>query len=262
MDRTRRDKPEDKQRTSELIQQLAAQRERKLQGISSSLGHSTTATEVAAASSIPLPSSFDEDELQSPAQADGAATGKPRSRLVRQDKARQTSTAAGLGADEVDGLADLLQGVGLSGSAVPPSAQQQQRQAQGSSRHDSNNSSSQEDAIEGDDDPEFQSSTAAAQRRRTAGTSSSRSATQAAPPADEHSESEHDLASVDSADSDADSTGGASSNTQQQDRGGSSAAAAAEPLVYDGGFKLDGAVARKLYPHQFHGVKWLWSLHR
>jgi hypothetical protein len=33
-------------------------------------------------------------------------------------------------------------------------------------------------------------------------------------------------------------------------------------LVLSGGFALDGAVARKLYPHQIHGVQWLWSLHR
>jgi hypothetical protein len=262
MERTRRDKSEDKQRTSELIQRLAAQRERK--GISS--GHSTTAIEVAAASSIPLPSSFDEAELQLPAQADGAASGnsKPRSRLVRQDKAKQTSTAADPSADEVDGLADLLHRVGLFSSATRPSAQpqqQQQRQAQASSRHGSNNSSSQEDAIEDDNDFEVDSSNATVQRRRTAGTFSSRSATPAAPPSEGHSGSQQDLASVDSADSD-DSTEGATSSTQRLDAGDSSAAAAAEPLVYDGGFRLDGAVARKLYPHQLHGVKWLWSLHR
>lgn len=56
----------------------------------------------------------------------------------------------------------------------------------------------------------------------------------------------------------------------------SSAAAAAPPgapeaaggdgdsqaLVLEGGFRLAGPIACKLYAHQLEGVKWLWSLHR
>ncbi|KAI8470944.1 MAG: P-loop containing nucleoside triphosphate hydrolase protein [Monoraphidium minutum] len=37
--------------------------------------------------------------------------------------------------------------------------------------------------------------------------------------------------------------------------------AAAEDLVIEGGFRLPGRVAAKLYPHQLSGVAWLWSLH-
>jgi hypothetical protein len=49
--------------------------------------------------------------------------------------------------------------------------------------------------------------------------------------------------------------------SSSQQAGSSRAAPAALPLALDGGFVLDGAVARKLYPHQIQGVKWLWSLH-
>jgi SNF2 family DNA or RNA helicase len=33
-------------------------------------------------------------------------------------------------------------------------------------------------------------------------------------------------------------------------------------MVMDGGFRLAGGVAGRLYPHQVAGVTWLWSLHR
>lgn len=277
MDRTRRDRPEDKVRTSQLIQQLAAQRERKLQAAtaSSSTAHSTD--DVVAASSIPLPGSFDEeDTAHTPA-------GKPRSRLVRQDRAKQQTPhqTHGSGVGDVDGLADLLQGVGLSSnsgsnsSAYQP-AQQPPQQKQGSN----GGSSSGEDAIKDEEVDSDGSSAAAAatQHRRTAGPASSRRTPAAAhtpvPDSDHEvsdaAEQEDGVASVDSAaDSDGDQAAASSSNAQQQPAPGTSsssstatAAPAAEPLVLEGGFRLDGEVARKLYPHQIQGVKWLWSLHR
>lgn len=265
-------------RTSQLIQQLAAQRERKLQAAtaSSSTAHSTD--DVVAASSIPLPGSFDEeDTAHTPA-------GKPRSRLVRQDRAKQQTPhqTHGSGVGDVDGLADLLQGVGLSSnsgsnsSAYQP-AQQPPQQKQGSN----GGSSSGEDAIkdeEVDSDGSSAAAAAATQHRRTAGPASSRRTPAAAhtpvPDSDHEvsdaAEQEDGVASVDSAaDSDGDQAAASSSNAQQQPAPGTSsssstatAAPAAEPLVLEGGFRLDGEVARKLYPHQIQGVKWLWSLHR
>lgn len=263
-------------RTSQLIQQLAAQRERKLQG---STAHSSTpADEVAAASSIPLPGSFDEeDTAHTPA-------GKPRSRLVRQDRAKQQTPhqTHGSGVGDVDGLADLLQGVGLSSNidsnnnACHPAQQQQKQGSNGGS-------SSGEDVIEDEEvDSDGSSPAAATQRRRTAGPASSSRTSAAAhtavPDSDQKASNtaeQEDVASVDSAaDSDGDEAAAGSSSAQQQqqqrhqDTAGTSssstatAAPAAEPMVLEGGFRLDGAVARKLYPHQIQGVKWLWSLHR
>ncbi|WIA32835.1 hypothetical protein OEZ86_006013 [Tetradesmus obliquus] len=50
--------------------------------------------------------------------------------------------------------------------------------------------------------------------------------------------------------------------TAQQQPDAAAAAASAGSLVLEGGFCLEAKVAAKLYPHQVHGVKWLWSLHR
>lgn len=273
MDRTRRHKPEDKVRTYQLIQQVAAQRERKLQGTSST-AHSTLGTDVAAASSIPLPSSFDEEDIQ--VSTDAAPSSKPRSRLVRQDKAKQPAPAAAENhAEEVDGLAGLLQGVGLSKNASTGArqpAQQQRCASHSKSRHDSNTSNnSSEDAIEDEDSDSTaggNSATAGAAaptqpRPRAGAPASRRPATQAVTLSDEDlDDSAADVASVDSADSDSSDVAARSSTQQPGTEGSAATAAAAEPLVLDCGFKLEGTVARKLYPHQIHGVKWLWSLHR
>uniref|UniRef100_A0A383VXK8 Uncharacterized protein n=1 Tax=Tetradesmus obliquus TaxID=3088 RepID=A0A383VXK8_TETOB len=54
----------------------------------------------------------------------------------------------------------------------------------------------------------------------------------------------------------------AEETAQQQPDAAAAAAASAGSLVLEGGFCLEAKVAAKLYPHQVHGVKWLWSLHR
>jgi hypothetical protein len=263
MDRSRRNAPEDKTRTSQLIQQLAAQRERKLQG-QPAHGAAGAAGDVAAASAVPLPGRFDEKE-DLLATDSASASSKPLSRLVRWDKAgQQAGTTAGVNADDVDGLASLMQGVGISSTSrqVPTQPEQQQQRVIGRNNHYDTDS---EDAIEDDDFSSSAAGRAAAAPTQHRGTSSSgrrRAAAQAASSDDDDdAEGQDEVASIDTADSDSDRSAAAdsSSTTQQQ---GPTGATAGQPLVYDGGFVLDGAVARKLYPHQIHGVQWLWSLHR
>lgn len=262
MDRLRRNAPDDKVRTSQLIQELAARRERKLQG-KAAHGAAGSAGDVAAASAVPLPSSFDEEEQMEAASSIDTTTSssKPLSWLVRRDKAgQQGSTASGANAADVDGLASLLQGVGISEASKQGSTRPGRQQRPAAGRDSS------EDAIEDDD---FDSSAvgrtagAPAQRRGASSAGSSRPSTQAALASDDGTDEDEDVASVDTADSDSDGAADASSSsTQQQGLKEGPAGQSAAPLVLEGGFVLDGSIARKLYPHQIHGVQWLWSLHR
>lgn len=266
MDRSRRNQPEDRSKTSQLIQQIAAQRERKLQQ-SNSTSQSSTG-EVFAASSVPLPGSFDEEDdfdSQAPIETQ-TAPSKARSRLVRRDHIDQhaAATAPVAADDDVDDLASLLQGVDISSRTTQQQPQQQSASGRATTQGGFTTHSSEPDPIEEDslgDDSDSDSTAGrpvVVPRRKPAATAAATSSRPRAATGSEEAE-EGDTASIDSADSDSGGPTGSSSGHCADD---AAAAAAAQPFVLDGGFRMDGPVANKLYPHQVHGVKWLWSLHR
>lgn len=354
MERSRRNQQsEDKRSTSLLIQQLAAARERKLQGYSTAKSNMNQLGDSEQDSADSDVSDEGVDAAESPTASYSIPPGNKghvmytqRSRLFgrTQQKAATSNTAPD--SDEVDDLADMIQGFGLSAPTSAAEPKQQQKQylfpsscskvstnSNGNTyTHSSNVSSTHRQlnkqpgttAVDLTDSDEASSDdcspTAAAPTANSAAASathdgsgedddnsytthipcSRKPAAAAAPaaaagPHQQSSNSRGNTAHYCGASSDDDSCDEAAPASSQHitsNRYGSKpsskpnsssssgdgdssirsymekkpAAAAVEPaegsLVLEGGFCIDAKVAGKLYPHQVHGVKWLWSLHK
>jgi hypothetical protein len=212
------------------------------------------------------------DPRASSAKPAPAAKGPiPLKRLVRKadvaDAANATSTTgrSGGGGGAVDELGDIFKGMALGsggrGGSKPSSSRDANAKQRGSSEEeeedeeetgeeelgddvedsDSSEVSGAEDAEEeGEEGSETESF---ATGRSASATSAASSAAAAAGPA--RSEGSRGAGS---------SAGGAAPAAASMDDG-------AEVLELEGGFKLAGRVAAKLYAHQVEGVRWLWSLH-